>query len=110
MRFGSPWTWLVLAGLCEIVYALAMPHTKAFTRLWPSVLALAFVAASMYGLSVAARDIPIGTAYAIWVGIGAAGTALIGIVVLGESRDVWRVLSLLAVVGGIVGLKLTSAP
>lgn len=110
MRIGSPWTWLVLAGLCEIVYALAMPHTRAFTRLWPSALALSFVAASMYGLSVAARDIPIGTAYAIWVGIGAAGTALVGLFFLGESRDLWRLLSLIAIIAGIVGLKLTSSP
>ncbi len=104
----SPWTWLILAGLCEIVYALAMPHTRAFTRLWPSVLALTFVAASMYGLSVAARDIPIGTAYAVWVGIGAAGTALVGVLVLGESKEIWRMISLVAIIAGIIGLKLTS--
>lgn len=110
MRTGSPWTWLIVAGLCEIVYAVLMPHTRAFTRLVPSLLALLFVAASMYGLSVAAREIPIGTAYAVWVGIGAAGTALVGILFLGESRDALRLVSLLAIIGGIVGLKLTSGP
>jgi quaternary ammonium compound-resistance protein SugE len=107
MREWSPWTWLVLAGLCEIVYAVAMPHTRAFTRLWPSVIALTFVAASMYGLSVAAKSIPIGTAYAVWVGIGAAGTALVGLLFLNESRDLLRIVGLLAIIGGIVALKLT---
>lgn len=109
MRIDSPWTWLIVAGLCEIVYAVAVPHTKAFTRFWPSALALTFVAGSMYGLSVAAREIPIGTAYAVWVGIGAAGTALVGILFLGESKELGRLVSLFAIVAGIVGLKLTSA-
>lgn len=109
MNYLSPWTWLILAGLCEIIYALVIPHTHAFTRFWPSVLALSFVAASMYGLAVAVRQIPIGTAYAVWVGIGAAGTALAGLLFLNESRDLWRIISLLAVVAGIIGLKLTAS-
>lgn len=108
MTRTTAWLWLFAAGGCEIVYALLMPHTRAFTRPIPSVAAAVFIMASMYGLSVAAREVPIGTAYAVWVGIGAAGTALAGILFLGESRDFWRIASLLAVIAGVVGLRLTA--
>lgn len=103
----NPWLWLVFAGLCEIVYALAMPQTRSFTRLWPSTLAITFIVLSMYGLSVAMRSLPVGTAYAIWVGIGAGGTALIGLLFLHEPRDFLRLLGIGLVVVGIALLKLS---
>ena len=103
----SPWFWLVIAGMCEIVYAVAMPHTKSFTRLLPSAFTILFIGFSMYCLSLAMRTLPVGTAYAVWVGIGAGGTALAGILFLNESRDVWRLLGVALVVAGIVLLKVT---
>ncbi|MCS7063661.1 MAG: multidrug efflux SMR transporter [Methylacidiphilales bacterium] len=103
----SPWWWVVAAGLCEVVYAVVMPQTQGFTRLWPSLFTLAFIAASMYCLSLAMRGLPVGTAYAVWVGIGACGTALVGVCFLGESRDVGRLLGIGLIVVGIVLVKLS---
>lgn len=100
------WIYLVIAGLAEIVYAAAMPKTDGFTRLWPSLLCLVFIGASMYLLSLATRTLPIGTAYAVWVGIGAIGTAAFGIIFLGEDKSPMRIICLLLILGGIVGLKL----
>lgn len=99
--------WLLFAGLCEVVYAVMMPRTQSFTRFLPSVVTVLFIALSMYGLSVAVRTLPVGTAYAVWVGIGAGGTALVGLLFLGEPRDLGRLAGLALVVGGIVLLKLT---
>lgn len=103
------WVYLVAAGVCEIFYAAAMPRTDGFTRLWPSVFCGVFIALSMYLLSLATRSIPVGTAYAVWVGIGAVGTAVYGMVVLGEDSSVLRVLCFGLIIAGIVGLKLLSA-
>jgi quaternary ammonium compound-resistance protein SugE len=80
------WLFLIAAGLCEIFYAAAMPRTEGFTRLGPSLFCAAFIAASMYLLSLATRSIPVGTAYAVWVGIGAVGTAAYGMLFLDEDR------------------------
>jgi quaternary ammonium compound-resistance protein SugE len=102
------WLYLVLAGLTEIFYAAAMPKTYGFTRLWPSLFCLIFIALSMYLLSLATRTVPIGTAYAIWVGIGAVGTAAYGLIVLGEDNNVLRILCFVLILAGIVGLKLLS--
>ncbi|MFN3402034.1 MAG: DMT family transporter [Ferrovibrio sp.] len=102
------WIYLVLAGTAEIVYAAAMPRTQGFTRLWPSLFCIVFIAASMYLLSLATRTIPIGTAYAVWVGIGAVGTAAYGILALGEDRNVLRLLCFGLIIAGIVGLKFLS--
>lgn len=107
MNSANPWLWLLFAGFCEIVYAVSMPHTRSFTRLWPSLFTLFFVGLSMYGLSVAMRTLPVGTAYAVWVGIGAGGTALIGLAFLNEPRDLGRLLGIGMVVGGIILLKIT---
>lgn len=104
----SGWVYLVLAGLCEIAYAAAMPRTDGFTRLWPSLFCLLFIALSMYLLALAVRTIPVGTAYAVWVGIGAVGTAIYGMVFLQEDASFGRVASLMLIVVGIVGLKLLS--
>lgn len=103
------WITLFIAGLFEIAWAVGLKYTQGFTRLWPSLWVLATMAVSIYLLAQAVRTIPIGTAYAVWTGIGAAGTALIGIVVLKEAVDLPRVLCLLLVVVGIVGLKLFSS-
>lgn len=102
------WVFLVAAGICEIFYAAAMPRTDGFTRLWPSLFCATFIALSMYLLSLAARSIPIGTAYAVWVGIGAVGTAAYGILALGEDKSLLRMLCFALIVAGIAGLKLLS--
>jgi quaternary ammonium compound-resistance protein SugE len=103
------WFFLLLAGLSEIFYATAMPRTDGFTKLWPSLFCAIFIALSMYLLSLATRTIPVGTAYAVWVGIGAVGTAVYGITMLGEDRSVLRILCFGLILAGIVGLKLVSA-
>lgn len=100
------WGFLIAAGLCEIFYAAAMPRTEGFTRLWPSVFCGVFIAASMYLLSLATRTIPVGTAYAVWVGIGAVGTAIYGMVFLSEDRSIARMACFGLIIMGIVGLKL----
>lgn len=103
------WIYLLLAGTAEIFYAAAMPKTDGFTKVGPSLFCLFFIAASMYLLSLATRSIPIGTAYAVWVGIGAIGTAVYGMIVLGEDRSLLRLLCFVLILAGIVGLKLLSA-
>ena len=102
------WVFLITAGLCEIFYAAAMPRTEGFTRLWPSLFCFGFIAASMYLLSLATRSIPVGTAYAVWVGIGAVGTAAYGMLFLGEDRSVARMACFGLIIMGIVGLKFLS--
>lgn len=102
------WWWLVLAGLCEVFYASVIPRTQGFTRLWPSLYCAAFLALSIYLLSLAVRELPLGLAYAVWVGIGVIGTVIYATLVLGEPLNVLRGVCLLMIVGGIVGLKLFS--
>ena len=102
------WVFLIAAGLCEIFYAAAMPRTDGFTKLWPSLFCLTFIAVSMYLLSLATRSIPVGTAYAVWVGIGAVGTAAYGMLVLGEDRSLARMACFGLILMGIVGLKFLS--
>lgn len=103
------WIYLLLAGVCEIFYAAAMPRTDGFTKLGPSAFCALFIALSMYLLSLATRSIPVGTAYAVWVGIGAIGTAIYGMLMLGEDRSLLRVMCFLLILAGIVGLKLLSS-
>ncbi len=102
------WVFLITAGLCEIFYAAAMPRTEGFTRLWPSLFCFGFIAASMYLLSLATRSIPVGTAYAVWVGIGAVGTAAYGMLFLGEDGSLARMACFGLIIMGIVGLKFLS--
>jgi quaternary ammonium compound-resistance protein SugE len=99
------WLVLVLSGLLESVWAIALSRSEGFTRLLPSVVFAVALVLSMVGLSYALRSLPVGTAYAVWVGIGAAGTALVGMLFLHESRSLPRIISLLLVVAGVVGLK-----
>jgi len=103
------WVLLLLAGLLETAWAVGLKFTEGFTRPLPSVLTVAAIAASMLLLSVAVRTLPIGTAYAVWVGVGAAGTALLGILLLGEPATPGRLFFLALLAVAIVGLKLTSA-
>ena len=103
-----PWTLLILAGLLEIGWAIGLKYTEGFTRPLPTVLAVAAMVASLWLLGLAVRTLPVGTAYAVWVGVGAVGTAILGIVLLGESANLWRVLSLVLIVVGIIGLKLAT--
>ncbi|HSM26118.1 MAG TPA: quaternary ammonium compound efflux SMR transporter SugE [Anaerolineaceae bacterium] len=102
------WLTLMIAGLFEIVWAVGLKYTEGFTRLWPSLITAAGMVVSLYLLSLALKQLPIGTAYAVWTGIGAVGTALIGIFFLGEPKDIARILSILLIVAGIVGLKIFS--
>ncbi|GID28054.1 quaternary ammonium compound efflux SMR transporter SugE [Paractinoplanes brasiliensis] len=100
------WVVLVVSGVLESVWALALGRSQGFTRLVPSVVFVVALVLSMAGLAYSLKSIPIGTGYAVWVGIGAVGTAVAGMVLLGESAGVLRILSLLLVVAGVVGLKL----
>jgi quaternary ammonium compound-resistance protein SugE len=104
------WIYLLLAGLLEIGWAIGLKYTDGFTRLWPSVATAVTMAASFGLLSLALRTIPMGTAYAVWTGIGAAGTAAFGMAFLGESRDVIRLVCLLLIIGGVAGLKFAGSP
>jgi quaternary ammonium compound-resistance protein SugE len=103
-----PWFTLFVAGLMEIAWAIGLKYTEGFTRLVPSVLTLASMAASMALLGLALKTLPIGTAYAVWTGIGAVGTALLGIWLFGEPATVMRLLCIGLIVAGIVGLKLVT--
>jgi quaternary ammonium compound-resistance protein SugE len=100
------WTLLIVAGLLEIVWAIGLKYSHGFTRLVPSVVTLIALVASFLLLAQAMRTLPVGTAYAVWTGIGAAGAALVGMAMLGEPASLARFLSLLLIVCGIVGLKL----
>ena len=102
------WFMLFVAGLMEIGWAIGLKYTEGFTRLTPSVLTLAAMAASMALLGLALKTLPIGTAYAVWTGIGAVGTALLGIWLLGEPATVMRLVCIGLIVSGIVGLKLVT--
>lgn len=103
------WILLVLAGMFEIVWAVGLKYTEGFTRLWPTVGTVAAMIVSFGLLAHVLKTLPIGTAYAIWTGIGAVGTALVGIVVLGESASPARLACIVMIAAGIVGLKLASA-
>lgn len=102
------WIYLLIAGLLEIIWAVGLKYTEGFSRLWPSVWTIAAMVASVGLLSIALKTIPVGTGYAIWTGIGAAGTAILGMVLFGESAAVLRLVCLGLIVAGIVGLKLAS--
>lgn len=103
------WIYLLIAGIAEIFYAAAMPRTEGFSRLTPSIFCLIFIATSMYLLSLATKTVPIGTAYAVWVGIGAIGTGIYGVFVLGEDRSILKIMCFAFILFGIVGLKLISS-
>ena len=103
-----PWILLLLAGLFEVGWAIGLKYTEGFTKLWPSVGTIAAMVVSLGLLGEAMKSLPVGTSYAVWVGVGAVGTALLGIVLLGEPATAGRLVSLGLIVAGIVGLKLAS--
>ena len=103
-----PWAILVLAGLFEVGWAIGLKYTEGFTRLWPTVGTVAAMAISLGLLGVAMKSLPVGTADAIWVGVGAVGTAILGIVLLGEPANAGRMVSLGLIIAGIIGLKLAT--
>ena len=100
------WIYLLCAGVFEIVWAVTMKHTDGFTQLWPSIGVVSAMIISFILLACAIRHIPLGTAYAVWAGIGAAGAAICGVILYDEPTSLWRVLSLCAIVAGVLGLKL----
>jgi quaternary ammonium compound-resistance protein SugE len=102
------WGSLLVAGLFEIAWAIGLKYTDGFSRLWPSVGTILAMAVSVILLEYAVRSLPVGTAYAIWVGIGAVGTAAMGMILFGESRAPLRLLCLFLIVAGVVGLKLVT--
>jgi quaternary ammonium compound-resistance protein SugE len=102
------WAYLFVAGLFEVAWAIGLKYTDGFSRLLPSVLTLACMAVSLALLGLALKSLPIGTAYAVWTGIGAVGTAALGIYLFGEPAGVLRLFCIALVVAGILGLKLVS--
>lgn len=103
------WLILFVAGLCEIGWAIGLKYTEGFTRLVPSILTGTSMVVSVILLGIALKTLPVGTGYAVWTGIGAVGTAILGIFLFGESTDWMRLASIALIVAGIIGLKLTSA-
>jgi quaternary ammonium compound-resistance protein SugE len=103
------WLLVFLAGFVEILFAVSLKYNEGFTRLWPSVATAIFGAGSFYLLMLAIKTLPLGTAYAVWTGIGATGVAIVGIFLFKESADWYRLLSILLVIIGIVGLKLSDS-
>jgi quaternary ammonium compound-resistance protein SugE len=102
------WLYLFLAGLTEIAWAVGLKQTMGWTRLWPSVITAVLMILSFYLLSQALKTLPLGTAYAVWTGIGAAGTATLGILFFAEPLQVARIVCIVLIVAGVVGLKLFS--
>ena len=102
------WMLLLVAGVFEIVWAIGLKYTDGFTRLWPSLVTVAAMIISVVCLALALKTIPVGTGYAVWTGIGAVGTAILGIVLFDESADALRLVCIGLIVAGIVGLKLVS--
>lgn len=102
------WVVLVIAGLFEISWAMGLKYTEGFTRLWPTVGTIVALIASVGLLGVAAKSLPIGTAYAVWTGIGAAGTVICGIIFLGEPAAIARLVCVGLILAGVIGLKMTA--
>jgi len=104
----TSWLYLVIAGLLEIVWAIGLKYTQGFTRIVPSAITVVAMVASIWFLALALRTIPVGTGYAVWTGIGAVGTALLGIALFAEPATTARLLCIGLIVAGILGLKLVS--
>ena len=102
------WLMLIVAGSFEVVWAIGLKYAEGFTKFWPSVMTIVAMLVSIVLLGLAMKSLPVGTSYAVWVGVGAVGTAILGIVLLGESASAGRLASLALIVAGIVGLKLAT--
>lgn len=103
------WIILIIAGLFEVGWAIGLKYTEGFTRLWPTVGTITAMIVSLGLLGIAMKGLPVGTAYSIWVGVGAIGTVILGVVLLGESASVARMASVALILAGIIGLKLSNA-
>jgi quaternary ammonium compound-resistance protein SugE len=108
MSQAASWLVLIVAGLFEVGWAIGLKYTEGFTRLWPTVWTALALVVSMALLGTAVKALPVGTAYAVWVGVGAVGTAVLGVALLGETASLGRVASIALIVAGIVGLKLAT--
>lgn len=102
------WILLVIAGLFEIGWAIGLKYTEGWSKLWPSIITLGLMGISFFCLSQAVKTLPLGTAYAVWTGIGTVGAAIVGMFLFDEPRDILRILCILLIVAGIAGLKLTT--
>ena len=102
------WFVLLIAGLFEVGWAVGLKYTQGFTRLWPTVATVASMIVSLWLLGIAVRALPLGTAYAVWTGVGTVGTALLGMALFSESADVMRLACIGLIVAGIIGLKLVT--
>jgi len=103
------WIILFIAGLFETAWAISMKYSDGFTKLYPSIFTIAAMALSVFLLSVSLKNLPVGTAYAVWTGIGAVGTAILGIVLFGESKELIRIGFIFLIIAGIIGLKIFTA-
>lgn len=102
------WTILLIAGLFEIAWAIGLKYSEGFTRLWPTVGTLVAMAISVWMLGIAMKTLPVGTAYAIWVGVGAVGTVILGVVLFNEPVNLLRIGSVALIIAGMIGLKLAT--
>ncbi|MDL1900134.1 quaternary ammonium compound efflux SMR transporter SugE [Anaerolineae bacterium CFX9] len=104
-----PWVILVVAGLLEVVWALMLKQSEGLSKPVPTIIFFISLALSLFLLSQAVKSVPVGTAYAVWTGVGVAGTAILGMLLLGESRDMLKLVSIVLIVAGIIGLRLTTS-
>lgn len=102
------WVFILIASVFEISWAIGLKYTDGLTKLWPSVFTVVAMILSFYFLALGVKDIPIGTGYAVWTGIGAVGTVILGMILFDESKELIRILFILMIVSGIIGLKLTT--
>ena len=102
------WVILVIAGLCEIGWAIGLKYTAGFTRLWPTVWTVLSMIVSLWLLGIAMKGLPVGTAYGVWVGVGCVGTVILGILLFGEPATAGRLISVALIIAGIIGLKLAT--
>ena len=102
------WLALLVAGLFEVVWAIGLKYTEGFTRLWPTIWTVLSMVISLWLLGIAMKGFPVGTAYSIWVGVGAVGTVILGIVLFGEPANAARLISVALIIAGIIGLKLST--
>ena len=102
------WIILIVAGIFETVWAVSLKYSEGFTRLWPSVITVVAMAISLYLLALSLKTLPLGTAYAVWTGIGALGAVIYGILAMGESRELLKILFVMMILGGIIGLRATA--
>lgn len=103
------WIILVIAGLFEVGWAIGLKYTEGFTRIWPTIWTVLAMIISFWLLGIAMKSLPVGTAYSIWVGVGAVGTVILGMLLLGEPANAGRLISVLLIIAGIIGLRLTSS-